>query len=151
MGTAKWFKDAMESARKDFTFRLETIILEITEQVVKAMKEKRINRSKLAQRLNVSPAFVTKILNGTSNFTLKTLLSLADTLDLELKVRFEEKKQDGVHQGSVTAFSWSAVSDNYVVIEEGASIFSSATVDVLSWKPDSTRSPYNDEAYRDAV
>ena len=51
-----------------------------------------INRAKLANLLNVSPPAVTKILNGNSNFTLKTLISLADALDMELKVDFVEKQ-----------------------------------------------------------
>ena len=55
------------------------------------MKQKGMNRVKLAQSLNVSPPAVTKILNGTSNFTLKTLLSLADALDFNLKIDFEDK------------------------------------------------------------
>lgn len=81
----------LESYKDDFEFRLESIILELTESICKKMKEKNIGRSKLAQLLGVSPAAVTKILNGNSNFTLKTLLSLADSLDLSLKIDFQEK------------------------------------------------------------
>ena len=91
MKTEKWFKDMLKSFEKDFDFRLETIILDITENISKRMKEKNINRTKLSRLLNVSPAAVTKILNGNSNFTLKTLLSLVDALELDLNVSFKEK------------------------------------------------------------
>ena len=91
MKTEKWFKDMLKSFEKDFDFRLETIILDITENISKRMKKKNINRTGLSNLLNVSPAAVTKILNGNSNFTLKTLLSIADALELDLNVSFKGK------------------------------------------------------------
>jgi len=92
MKTEKWFKKTLKSFEKDFDFRLETIILELTNKISKRMKERNINRVQLADLLNVSPPAVTKILNGTSNFTLKSLLSLADALDLNLEIDFKEKE-----------------------------------------------------------
>jgi transcriptional regulator with XRE-family HTH domain len=91
METEKWFKGMIESFKEDLDFRLETVILDLTEKISKRMKEKGINRTKLAELLKVSPPAVTKILNGNSNFTLKTLLSLADALELELKIDFRQK------------------------------------------------------------
>ena len=91
METEKWFKSMMESFKEDLDFRLETVILELTEKISKRMEGKGINRTRLAELLSVSPPAVTKILNGNSNFTLKTLLTLADALELELKVDFKEK------------------------------------------------------------
>ena len=83
----------LEVFEKDFEFRLEYLLLEITEKIVASMERKGINRSELAERLEVSPAAVTKVLNGTSNFTLKTLLSLADALDQSLFVDFQDTKK----------------------------------------------------------
>jgi transcriptional regulator with XRE-family HTH domain len=92
MKTKDWFKNKLDSFRDDFEFRLESLILNITENISKRMVEKKINRSSLAEKLNVSPPAVTKILNGSSNFTLKTLLSLSDALDLDLNIEFKDKK-----------------------------------------------------------
>jgi transcriptional regulator with XRE-family HTH domain len=92
MNTKNWFKNKLESFKDDFEFRLETLILELTEKICKRMNEKKINRTHFAERLNITPPAVTKILNGNSNFTLKTLLSIADALELNLKIRFEEKE-----------------------------------------------------------
>ena len=92
MASGDWLKNKIELFKDDFDFRLETFILDITEDICKRMKQKNINRSELADLLNVSPPAVTKILNGNSNFTLKTLLSLADALGQELKINFTEKK-----------------------------------------------------------
>ncbi|MCX5850417.1 MAG: helix-turn-helix transcriptional regulator, partial [Deltaproteobacteria bacterium] len=75
----------------DFLF--ETVVLDLTEQICIAMREKGITRTKLAKMLGVSPAAVTKILNGSSNFTLKTMLTLASALDLELAISFQNENR----------------------------------------------------------
>lgn len=90
MKIKEWYNNKLKSFENDFDFRLEKLILSITESISKKMEIKDINRRKLSELLDVSPPAVTKILNGTSNFTLKTLLSLADALDLKLKVDFED-------------------------------------------------------------
>lgn len=92
MSAKDWFKNKIESFKDDFEFRLEALILDITEKICEKMNEKEINRSRFAELLNISPPAVTKILNGNANFTLKTLLSLADTLELDLKIDFKEKE-----------------------------------------------------------
>jgi transcriptional regulator with XRE-family HTH domain len=92
MSAKDWFKNKIESFKDDFDFRLEALILDITEKICEKMNEKEINRSRFAELLNISPPAVTKILNGNANFTLKTLLSLADTLELDLKIDFKEKE-----------------------------------------------------------
>lgn len=91
MKTGEWFKRKLEFFKEDFEFRLETLILDLTEKICDKMQRKNINRTRLSELLNVSPPAVTKILNGTSNFTLKTLLSLADALEFDLKIEFVEK------------------------------------------------------------
>jgi transcriptional regulator with XRE-family HTH domain len=56
------------------------------------MKEKGMTRAKLAGLLGVTPAAVTKLLNGNPNFTLKTLLKVADALDLKFNASFSTVK-----------------------------------------------------------
>jgi transcriptional regulator with XRE-family HTH domain len=91
MNTQEWFKNKLESFKEDFEFRFETLILEITEKISRRMKQKKINRTNLADLLEVSRPAVTKILDGNSNFTLRKLLSLADALELDLEIDFKEK------------------------------------------------------------
>ena len=102
-----WFEKMLDTVKDSFEFRLETIILDITEQISKRMNERQINRTQLAKALDVSPAAVTKILNGNSNFTLKTLLSLGDVLDLDLSINFRPKEIPiEAQQPSETCVSW---------------------------------------------
>lgn len=93
----QWFKDKLETFRDDLEFRLESLILEITENICRKMAKKGLTRKEFAERLKVSPPAVTKILNGNSNFTLKTLLSVADALDQELIIDLIPKETVKYH------------------------------------------------------
>ncbi len=93
MDTEKWFNDKLSAMKEDADFRLEMIILDLTEKISVRMKEKGITRAKLAEILGVTPAAVTKLLNGNPNFTLKTLLKVADALGLEFAVSFCDQKK----------------------------------------------------------
>jgi transcriptional regulator with XRE-family HTH domain len=92
MDTEKWFNEKLTALEDDPDFRLEEVILDLTEQISVRMKEKRMTRAKLAELLGVTPAAVTKLLNGNPNFTLKTLLKVADALDLKFNASFSNLK-----------------------------------------------------------
>lgn len=92
MKEKSWLQSKIDQFKDDLDFRLESLILDITEEIAKGMEAKRINKSGLANLLNISPPAVTKIMNGNSNFTLKTLLTIGDALDLDLKIEFRTKK-----------------------------------------------------------
>jgi len=50
---------------------------EIYRQLVEYMKERKISQSEIAQKLDVSNSYVSQILNGDFNFTLKKIIELA--------------------------------------------------------------------------
>jgi len=105
MSFNNWIKDKLELYKDDFEFRLESLILDITENISEMMLKRNINRTKLAEKLNVSRPAVTKILNGNSNFTLKTLLSLSDALSLDLKVEFKKREAKASEDHDVYKFA----------------------------------------------
>ncbi len=86
MNTEKWFKDKLEAFREDAEFYAEELILDLTEQVVVAMKELGVNRTELAARMGVSKAFITKLLRGNTNITLRTMASLAKSLGCNVNI-----------------------------------------------------------------
>jgi transcriptional regulator with XRE-family HTH domain len=92
MDTEKWFNEKLAALEDDTDFRLEEVILDLTEQISVRIKEKGMTRAKLAGLLGVTPAAVTKLLNGNPNFTLKTLLKVADALDLKFNASFSTVK-----------------------------------------------------------
>lgn len=94
MKTQQWYKNLVDRIKDTIEYRFESLLLDITENICRKMKEKNINRSKLSQKMNISKPAVTRMLDGNPNFTLKRLLSVADALDLELHVNFREKNDN---------------------------------------------------------
>lgn len=89
--TEKWFSELLDSCKDDFEFRLEEQIFELTEQIAKRLKDNKISRKQFAEKMGISPAAVSKVLNGNPNFTIRTLLTMADALRTELSIEFKDK------------------------------------------------------------
>lgn len=54
---------------------------EFTDAVVRKMDELGLSRRALAAKIHASPAYVTKILRGDANFTLRSMTKLAHAVD----------------------------------------------------------------------
>jgi len=90
MQKKSWLSEELDKCSRDIEFLTQETIIDITETIVKRMKELRINKAELARRLSVSKPFITKLLNGNVNMTIKTLVSIANALDCNVKVNFEK-------------------------------------------------------------
>jgi len=86
MQTKSWFTEKLDTFANDPEFLAEEAILEFTEKLVAKMQEQKVSRAELAKRLDVSKAFVTKLLNGNPNMTIKTMVSIAAVLDCRLNL-----------------------------------------------------------------
>jgi plasmid maintenance system antidote protein VapI len=67
----------------------EHAILDFTEEVLRRMKDLGVSKSDLAARLSVDPAYITKLIGGSNNFTLKTMVKLSRALQAELKFHLQ--------------------------------------------------------------
>jgi transcriptional regulator with XRE-family HTH domain len=76
-----------ENARKTFDYRLEKVLFGVAEQLSSQLEKQSLTRNDLAKRMGVSGAYVTKILNGNPNLTIKSLLKLSDALGQELAIQ----------------------------------------------------------------
>lgn len=66
-------------------FQQERAIMEVTELICGLMAEQGVSRADLAGRLGKSRAFVTQLLDGTANMTLRTLSDLLTALGSSLR------------------------------------------------------------------
>ncbi len=89
MNTQASFQNMLERSKKRDQFWVETAILEFTEEMAARMDQLKVTNSQLAERLNVNPAFVTKLLRGKNNFTIETMVKLSRALDAELRVHMQ--------------------------------------------------------------
>lgn len=74
----------IEQNQCNVDYQTELAAIDLNEKIIAKMNELKINRVGLANRLGVSKAFVTKLLNGNPNMTLKTIVSIAIALDCQL-------------------------------------------------------------------
>ncbi|MBE0416532.1 MAG: helix-turn-helix transcriptional regulator [Coriobacteriia bacterium] len=72
--------------RRGIEYRLQMLVLAISDRVHERLRQMGIPRAELARRMGVSRPMVTKLLAGDSNFQLRTLLRMADALDMDLVV-----------------------------------------------------------------
>jgi transcriptional regulator with XRE-family HTH domain len=82
-------KAAAEAARQTDAYRAEGASIRFTEDLVARMKASGLTRSALAEKIGSSPAYVTKILCGDTNFTLNSMAKIANALNCELTIGFQ--------------------------------------------------------------
>ncbi len=82
-------KNDYQDLMKDASFRkllaIESLATEAAELIARLMAEKKVNKAALAKRLNRSRAWVTQLLSGKTNMTVRTLAELAYVLESEVK------------------------------------------------------------------
>lgn len=64
----------------------EKLILEVSEALCFAMKLRGLSRAEVAKRLAKSKSFVSQLLNGDRNMTLRTLADFLDVLDAKMNM-----------------------------------------------------------------
>ena len=66
---------------------IEALVAEASEVIAKLMADQNVNKAELARRLNKSRSWVTQLLSGKANVTVRTLAEVAHVLNAELKLR----------------------------------------------------------------
>jgi transcriptional regulator with XRE-family HTH domain len=88
------FSKLFADAKTRETYWKEKAVLDFTQEVVNRMSDLGVSRSELATRIDVKPAFVTKILRGDNNFTLDTMTKVGRALKARLRVHLEPDGMD---------------------------------------------------------
>lgn len=78
-----------KDSEKSSTYWEELAILDFTHEVLDRMKALSWSKAGLAERLEVEPAYVSKLIGGSNNFTLRTMVRLARALDTELRFHLQ--------------------------------------------------------------
>ena len=80
---------ALKAARETHEYRAEGASIEFTNAMVTRMREAKVSRSELARKIDVSPAYISKILRGDTNFSLETIVKIANALNCELRLHLQ--------------------------------------------------------------
>jgi transcriptional regulator with XRE-family HTH domain len=91
MNKSPTFKGLFDSVRNTIPYKVEGLIIELTEQIAARLKVLGLSRSAFAERLGTSPAYASKLLSGGTNFTLESLVKVAEALNSEVRVEMVSK------------------------------------------------------------
>jgi len=73
-----WARSSDENAR---LVAQEVLITQVTEAIWKAMEEAGVSKAELAQRLGTTRGFISQVLSGSRNMTLRTLSDICFALE----------------------------------------------------------------------
>ena len=97
------FDQLTATARGRRLFEQEFLLISATELISALMQEKNVSRSELAERIGKSKSFVTQILRGQHNMTLRTLADLAWALGARVQLQHGRRRREAqspVYKGS---------------------------------------------------
>ncbi len=87
----------MEDPATRRSLREEELIIEVTEALTQALHLRGLNQTVLANRLGKTRGFVSRLLNGSRNLTLRSIARMADALDCRVRVEFEPRELSALH------------------------------------------------------
>jgi len=90
MNNEEYFNELKASDR---VYARESLMMNVTEDILVTMEDRNISKVGLAKLLGKSKAFVTQMLGGSRNMTLRTLSDIAFALDAEVSITFTSRKK----------------------------------------------------------
>jgi len=86
------FKTSSEENRR--LLLQEELILEVTEALARALEEQGLQKQELAKRLGKTKGYVTQLLSGGKNLTLRTLAAVADALGRSVQLKLVDSRAE---------------------------------------------------------
>jgi AraC-like DNA-binding protein len=87
-------------------YQQERAILELTELVCELMDELGVSRAELARRLSTSRGYVTRLLDGSTNMTLRKITDVFSVLDRSIEFRAVPMKVGFDQLSPLLKFPW---------------------------------------------
>jgi len=85
-------RDLREKFKYDVDFIYEGLLLDLSYYLKQFMLEKGLNKKQLAERMGVSPAYITKIFSG-ENISLKTVAKILSALEVDAGIRIIDREK----------------------------------------------------------
>jgi transcriptional regulator with XRE-family HTH domain len=115
----EWVNTSPERQRE---FAEERLIVDAAEEIWTAMEHEGISKSDVARILGKSKAYVTQVLSGSRNMTLRTFATIAHILGYEVEVSLKRRTSEA---------EWKPLTDA-VVVQLRPSILSAHDVNVCN-------------------
>lgn len=98
--------EEMESYDHQRMYAGEELTFDITEEILIAMEEKGINKAQLADRLGKSKSYVSQILSGARNMTLRTLSDVCFAIGIKPVVEFQNSADEIITEQTISGPSF---------------------------------------------
>lgn len=86
MNATPTFKSLFDSSRGSLSYKVEGLIIDFTEQLCARLEGLGLSKVDLAERMHTSPAYVSKLFSGGTNFTLESMAKLTEALDADVRI-----------------------------------------------------------------
>jgi transcriptional regulator with XRE-family HTH domain len=90
----KSFKTLIETAKQKNSYWVETAKLDFSFELNRMFKRSGMTQAELATKIDSSPAYITKVFRGDTNFTIETMVKLARAVDGELHIQITPINQN---------------------------------------------------------
>ena len=82
-----------DEARDSVEYKVESAKLAYSEQICERLEKLGLTRADLADRMGVSAPYITKLLRGTANLTLDSMVKIADALECDSVQEIRPRKR----------------------------------------------------------
>ncbi|MBR1922010.1 MAG: helix-turn-helix transcriptional regulator [Kiritimatiellae bacterium] len=95
------YEKAADAIRQTDVYKEERVKADFTERIWNRLREMNLTQAEFARRLGVSPARVTKILDGSANFTFRTAIAISTALGMDFEAALVPKNGCASAQGRI--------------------------------------------------
>jgi transcriptional regulator with XRE-family HTH domain len=88
----KSFKQMLADAKQQDSYWVEKAKLHFSIELNRLFKQSGMTQKSLSEKLDSSPAYITKVFRGDANFTIETMVKLARAVDGELQIHIIPKQ-----------------------------------------------------------
>jgi len=92
---------SIQALRKQPEFILTQLQNDLYRELTAYMKKNELSKKQLAEKLGVSPSYISQVLNGRFNFTVLKLVELSLAIDKVPVIRLEEPTMGQQKRGAV--------------------------------------------------
>jgi transcriptional regulator with XRE-family HTH domain len=99
------YKEFVRIARKRIDYWRQVAVRDFTEDLLYRLQQKKLSQARLADKLGVRPAYISRILRGTDNLTLETMVKVAMAVGGKLRIHIADQEAATNFQDVFTADS----------------------------------------------
>ena len=100
-----WLAEYASQFENDPEYLAETLAIRFTEQILSLMKQEGVSRAALAEKLEVTRAYISKVFNAPPNLTLRSIATVALGLDADVAITVTPRSVTAAFP-SASAVSW---------------------------------------------